>query len=836
MRFTKSGLIAGTAIATLMLLPALSFAQASEETVDSNTIIVTAQKRSQSIDQVPTSIFAIGNEKLERLGITKFDELAAYTPGIRVQEQSANNSGFVVRGITTDSGSAFDEPRVAIFQDGVSASRNRGAYTELFDLERVEIVKGPQPTLFGRSAMIGGINVIQNKANVHEKQGILEVGAGEDNYFRTMAVYNLPLITDTLAVRIGGTYRQRDGWTENLLGGDKLQGVEATAFRGVLSYRPSEDTKFDLIYNFHHDNNSGTAFKSGTFIPNGGDISPYSPAALNISFPNFEGGKDIGLDRTVSSATAIFEKRLNDQFTLTSLTGFREFNSLELFDPDGSAINIMQGSEDAKGTQWSQEFRVNFKNNGPLEGFAGVSYINEKNSTRFGSQLDEHYLTALLSGALITTPTRSTPSALETQIIGTGFLQAAGIPAAYAGMLYSSMKTEQREQSTNYSQATSYDVFADATWHINDKWDLTGGLRYTYDNKKSGLDAELLNGPSRLGNLLVASTMIANGTALVKAGQTTAGMAYINQGNGLINSLLTGGPLLNYGALTQPTDLVQKRDTFDGFAGRLVTRYQFNKNASLWTSYSRGRRPEVIAINYGNLPGTTVSVKELPSETVDSIEIGGNLRTFDGKLKLNGSVYYYKYKNFQTQSYENGQLVTINAGKANAPGAEIAAELRPIDNLEFFATYAYSKARFDGGAYDGNHFRLSPDNSAALGATWTIPLSGKGRILVTPSYTWQSKTYFDDNNDLSSLQPPLLPTAPTLRDRAEDEFQDAYGLFNLRAKYESQNTNWSFEVFANNLTDEEYLLDAGNVGDSLTIPTFIRGAPRMIGANISLKF
>ncbi len=831
----KAHLIASTAIIGLAIIPQISFAQDTTQAKE-EVVIVTAQKRSQAIEKVPTSIFALGSEKLNRLGITKFDQLAAFTPGIRVQEQSANNSGFVVRGITTDSGAAFDEPRVAIFQDGVSASRNRGAYTELYDLERVEIVKGPQATLFGRAAMIGGINVIQHKADVTGIHAGLELGGGEDNYFRALGMVNMPIIEDKVAIRIAGTMRQRDGWTDNTLGGDKLQGAKVNAMRGVLSVRPDDTLKMDFIYNYHHDNNSGTAFKSGTFIPDGGTISPYSPAALNRSYANFENGKEIGLDRTVNTFTFIAEKKLNENFTLTSITGYRDFEAFEAFDPDGSAINLMQGAEDAHGKQYSQELRITFKDKGPIEGFAGVSYINEDNSTRFASQMDEHYLTALLSGYLITTPTRSTPSVAEAQAIGIGFLQAAGFSTPYATALYNSMKTEHREQYVNYSQSSSYDFFADATWHVTDKWDVTGGLRYTMDNKKSGLQADLLNGPSRLGNLLVASTLISNGTALVNAGQTATGMAYINQGQALVTALLTGGQLANYGALTQPTALVQKKDNFDGFAGRLVTRYEFDKNASVWASYARGRRPEVISINAGNLPGTSVNISELPAETVDSFEIGGNLRTMGGKLKLNGSVYYYKYENFQTQSYSNGQLVTINAGKANAPGAEIAAELRPMDNLEMFATYAYNHARFDGGAYDGNQFRLSPDNAVSVGGTWTIPLNGMGRIMITPTYTWQSKTFFSDDNDRRDLQPPLLATAPLLRDRAVDEYQDAYGLVNLSAKYQSENALWSVEVFANNLTDKEYLLDAGNIGDSLTIPTFIRGAPRLVGVNFALKY
>ncbi|MEM9751583.1 MAG: TonB-dependent receptor, partial [Pseudomonadota bacterium] len=126
-------------------------------------IVVTTQKREQSLRDVPVNITAYSGDFLDRIGVQQFDELADFVPGLEIQEQSPNNPGFVIRGITSDSGGADVEPRVSIFQDGVSISKSRGSFVELFDLERVEVAKGPQSTLFGRGALIGGINIIQAK-------------------------------------------------------------------------------------------------------------------------------------------------------------------------------------------------------------------------------------------------------------------------------------------------------------------------------------------------------------------------------------------------------------------------------------------------------------------------------------------------------------------------------------------------------------------------------------------------------------------------------------------------------------------------------------------------
>ena len=130
-------------------------------------LVVTAQKREQKTLDVPIALTAYSGSMLDKLGVQEFDKLSAFVPGFLVQNQSPNNPGFVMRGITSDSGDATTEPRVSVFQDGVSISKSRGSYIELFDLQRIEVAKGPQSTLFGRGALIGAVNVIQNLSLIH---------------------------------------------------------------------------------------------------------------------------------------------------------------------------------------------------------------------------------------------------------------------------------------------------------------------------------------------------------------------------------------------------------------------------------------------------------------------------------------------------------------------------------------------------------------------------------------------------------------------------------------------------------------------------------------------
>lgn len=812
-----------------------SYAQEGSPEVEADEeVVVTVQLRSQRLLEVPVAVTAYSGSFLERLGITKFDDLSLFIPGLEVQEQSANNTGFVIRGITSDSGAATAEPRIAVFQDGVAASRNRGTYMELFDLERVEVARGPQATLFGRGALIGAVNVIQNKADVTDTYGRAEIGIGDYNSSRAMGMVNAASSDGTAAVRLAGAYRERDGFTENLLTpAVGLGGINVKAWRAAFAYQPTDAFRIDIIYNEHRDRNEGTPFKSGTYNPPGGNLSPFTAAALNPFAQNFEGSREIGLIRDVQTATGIVRWDLDESFTLTSVTGWREFNSREIFDADGSAVPLIMAAEDARGEQFSQELRLAFNNGGSIEAFGGVSFFHEEGSQRAPVQFDERYALAFASGRL---PGPSIPSIDVIRATDIAILTAATGSALVANAIYAQLDPLHAEYFTNTGETDSWDVFADVTWKVTEDFELQGGIRYTSDDKTSTLNAGNLTRPSVVGGLLVATSLTTQATAAANAGNLPLALSLRNQATAIITALAS--PLLpdpNVGLFIQPTLPLSRSGEFDGFTWRFTARYALEDNISLWASYARGRTPEVLAITPGNLPGSVPSNETVRAETVDSYEIGiRGAGLADGTLDAEGSVYYYEYNDFQTLQAVAGAIRVLNAGAATAYGFEGALNWRPTDELQLFATYAYNHARFDSGTREGNHFRLSPDHSFSVGATYEIALGEDiGRLSITPSYTWQSKIFFDDNNDRLDLQPAILPG---LQDRVVDEFQGAYGLFNVRVAYETPGGDITVTGFVNNIADEEYLLDAGNIGDSFTVPTFIRGPARTVGVEFSADF
>jgi len=847
------------ALSALLGAPGAMAQQGGAQT-PSEEIVVTVQKREQALKDVPMAVTAYSGSFLDRTGVQKFDELAVLVPGLEIQEQSPNNPGFVVRGITSDSGEATVEPRVAVFQDGVSISKSRGSYVELFDLERVEIAKGPQATLFGRGALIGGIDLIQAKPTLNGVGGKIELSAGDFGQRRAFGMVQSAILEDQLGVRLAATIRERDGFTQNTLGEPRLGGGETKAVRASVRAQPLENLRFDLIANRQDDSATGTAFKSGTFAPIGGDTSPFSAAALS-TFGGFEGGRSLGLERRVDAVTLLGRWDISDALRLSSTSGFRTFDSFEVFDPDGARFPILVFGEEATGRQWSQDLRLNFEASERFSFFVGASYQYENGSQRVPLGFGESQTLALFLGQV---------PALNAGLVSTGqlvqgflasnrrFNPATGASAAAPILLSTAQANALAANFRNYTEVfansqetTSWDVYGDATFKVTDKLEVSAGLRWTFDDKTAGFQATQPNGRSVLGALL-AFEGLDNALPGAAAGQPlavqTAAMGQVvAQQTALLGALQVPGaaliptsvafPVPATGLFVQPTaggGVDRSSKTFDGGAWRLVARYAVSDALSLWGSYARGRRPETFSIGAPSTPGGATTFNVLPAEIVDSFEIGAKASLLGGKLGLDGSVCQYSYSDFQTSEFVNGRLVNINAGDAKATGFEGSANWRASEAVELFATYAYNRGRFETGARNGNQFRLSPDHSLSLGATLDFAVGDLGRVSITPLYTWQSEVFFDDDNDKANLQNQRL--SPLFNDTRVDEDQDSYGLFNLRAQFDRTDAGWAVGLYVKNALDEEYIIDAGNTGDSFGIPTFIRGAPRTFGMELKANF
>jgi len=547
------------------LLPASLVAQG---VVQLESFTVSAQKRVQSVADVPVPITVYTGSFLERAGVSDYKGLAPLVPGLLIQEQSPNNPGINLRGITTDSGDPRAETRISIFQDGVSISRSRASVVELFDLERIEVLKGPQGTLFGRGAEIGAISLVQNKAK-HEDSGEVTLGFGDYAERRASGHANMVIDRDHLAARFAFAYRENDGTIDNLADGSTLNGKKTLALRGALNWRLMPATTADIIVNWQNDTPPGVAFTSGVIPDSRGSTSPFSAAELNR-------GAKLGVDRTVGGVTAIVAHEFSKNVSLTSTTGWRQYDSYENFDADGSRLPLLEFAEDSRGRQFSQELRVNFNDGGRFTGFAGASWFSESGVSRVPFYQDERQLWPFLAGSfrdgLIG---GGLPASFANAFVppANPFVPQAALPLSFAGFATPGLPAQLRSlaglagaplrpsRTDDYTQSgrtRAFDVFVDATWRATDQIEFTAGLRLAHENLTSGY---------QVNNDAAFQTL------------------------GFIVNSIPGYPYLPSGGKREASASASSWD------GRLIGRYEFSKTLNAYASVSRGHRPRALLLD-----------------------------------------------------------------------------------------------------------------------------------------------------------------------------------------------------------------------------------------------
>lgn len=773
--------------------------------------MVTAQMREQKSIEVPISMSAYDGSFMDRLQIQDMADLSAFVPGFEVQLQSPNNPGFAMRGVTTDSGDAYEEPRVSIFQDGVSISKSRGSAVEIFDMERIEVLKGPQSTLFGRGASSGALSLVSHKPQ-NFTGAELTVGFGDNGQYSAKGYVNSPIVADKLLLRTAFSYRHRDGYIENTAAGadDDLNGVESFAIRPSLRYVFGCCGTFDLVFNYQKDSYTGTSFLQKAYAPTGkSSVDIYEYGALNR-------GDELGIDREIWGLSGTFTLPIGDKLILTSISSYRQFNSYEEFDADGTQAYLLECAEKAKSRQYSQELRLNWKGGARFEGFVGASVFHSKSETYVPIRTDERVLFAHLSPtiAAAVNPGISQINAMlaplgvnlplvqvQPAILADGTVNttnatfpygmyaamsiqaqlAAGVPATSLSLpnpaALPPLKSFHEEAYTNYGEQTSYDLFADATYKITSKLGLTAGVRFTHEEIESGYKVDAADTPSYM--------------AMVMRGTSAPGNIMYAPTNGKIT----------------------ESDSYDSAVGRLILNYAFTQDLNVYLSHSLGRRPPVISIRD---TGSSPRFEKLKAETLNSTELGFKSFLLKRRVQLDGSVYYYTYKDFATSVYRNLALVVESAGDADAIGADLSTSVMIQPGLTAFATYAWIDGEFKGeSVYKGNKFRLTPDHSFSLGMNWMHDTS-YGTFFVTPTYTWKSRVYFTEDPNL------------------KEQSQEAHGIANLR--FGINRAKWQLAFFVKNIFDEDYIIDAGNSGRNIGLPTFISGAPRLMGAEFTYRF
>ncbi len=837
-------------------------------------VVVTTQKRHQNTTEIPTSVSAMTGAMMGNLNLNQMDQVSAFIPGIQIQQQSPNNSSYAIRGVTSDDGSATSQPRVSVFLDGVPNFRTQSSQVELFDMDRVEVTKGPQGTLFGRGAEIGAIDLIRKKPEP-KLGGEFTVNGGTRGQFGATGMLNTPIIDRKLLNRFAFSYDRHDGYIKNEAGG-RLNGKSSLAFRNSIRWFLGDNTRMDIVLDYQHDDYPGTSFKSNRFAPENEYASTVGSFDANGT-ANLDCGKWLGIKRNIAGGDINLSHRINDAWTLTSITGVRGYNSTEHFDADGTYLALLNCVEHASGIQASQELRFNFDNRGSLKAFVGASYFyeNVKQEVRLNSNLQQlypayvqsqvagmiqPYLNEKTYGQLVEMVRNYDFSSIPTYgpILNLYREQIAAILQSKQGDILS-MADNWFNHQAGESVANMPDIYGDIDGAVQQ---LTGGLfaQLGLTGMSMSLDQILslmgVDNTSDIGKQLAqikaisgaaipddynedmgnyaenhSVDLFADGSWTLFPGFTaTVGLrgTYEYQRSGYAST--TDASASPFGVLLyHPTSNGEKvwlHKDYLSWVGRFALNYMWNHLNNIYASISRGRRPGVIAFN--NNPD---DYSKLAPEIIWNYEIG-----FKGHatrtLYYDLCLYYYDWSHFQSTSLEEqeGSLgkisKAVDAGRAHSIGFEGTLRYAPCDYFNVFGTYAYNDAKFnkvdgDGNEqeYAGNRFRLTPKHTFAIGCNVTFPTSGTSFLYFTPNYTWKSKLYFDDDND-------------------EELTQKAYGLANFTLGYHFSPGKVSYDIslYGRNIFDEKYVVDAGNSGRNIGFPTFVGGSRSVFGAMLKVAF
>jgi len=766
---------------SLFLLSPATVTQATEPDVilmELDEVTITSQHGDQRLLDIPTSITTITARTLENANITTMEQLAGFVPGLNILTQTPGRPNLVIRGLTSDEVSPTAQPRVSVYFNHVPISRASMAITELYDMERVEVLKGPQGTLFGRGAQAGAIHFITRRPG-NEFGGHVTAGFGNFGGMHFEGAASAFVIDNVLAVRAALIYIDHNGWIENTMGGT-LNGRNTTGGRVSVSFTP-QNSRFsaDLIINEQRDRLPGTAFMSRTFPNADGDFDIFNRVA---SLSSLDGrGEDLHNNRNVLGMILNMRYRINENSYISSITSFFENSLHSRFDGDGSQFPILDMQELVNSNQFTQEVRYNFSDGNRFSGIAGVNFWTENvdHTHQFG--FNEQYLIGLFAPMFqqMLPPGMELPPGLFPTM--PNLFPVPGLPGFLFGQpLIPFVPLPEFHEEKNFTEATNraFDVFFDATYRLLPRLSVTAGVRGTFENFSIQNRAWHSDGdPSTLGQLF--------------------GMA----------------PNIFFAVRDNP----RHSESFSAFTWRASLKYDITDNSNVFAGYSRGHRPSVLQHNEAG------DLRIVDAETLHSFDVG--YRLINNRLMADVSLFYQLYRNFQSWRWAQGMgMDQFDAGNATNFGAEISGRFLVNDHLVVFGNYAFTHATFDD--YDnngdpqamaGNVFRLTPRHSFLLGFTAGFNVANNIRLTFTPTFRWQDHIFFEDAND------------PGIE-------QDAYGLLNANLAVTFKQQRLTLSMFGNNLTNENYLIGAGNTGAMFGIPTFVPGAPRMLGARLTWRF
>ncbi|MBX7249820.1 MAG: TonB-dependent receptor [Caulobacteraceae bacterium] len=848
MRFTK--FLRVTASAAVLSAVAAGVAYAQDEVTSVDEIVVTAQKREQNLQDVPIVVTALPEAALENAGVKDIKDMTILTPGLTVTSTSNESSTTArIRGVGTVGDNPGLESSVGVVIDGVYRPRNGVGFGDLGEMQRIEILKGPQGTLFGKNTSAGVINII-TKAPSFDYGVELEGTAGDYGQLGMSASVTGAIVDDVLAGRLYVARRQRDGFYDVDTGDGPRTNTQDNdqdfwTGRAQLLFQPSDIFDLRFIADYTHREEvccaavqirtgptsnfiNALAVGTGVSIP----ADPYA----RVAFANRDNNQDIR-DRGWSAEANLDFESINA--TLTSVTAMRAWDLVNGLDLDFSGADIAwrddNGDNGVSIDTFSQEFRLAGATE-HLDWLIGAFYSTEdlmrRDSYIYGSDYNA-YTSFLLTAANVQRPDR----------LGC-FTAVVFNPACLAnGLNQGVVNTAGDGIADIYSQnSESLAFFTNNSWRFAEGWELTVGLRYTMDSK--AVVSKFNNTGS---NGAVCAAALANATPA-----SAKGLLCLPWANPFFETNFAG-----FGA-----GISRQSFDDDDLSGTAKLSYRMNENIMLYGSYARGykaggfnldRIQSSNGLQSGGSGVVPVANTFFPAETVDSYELGAKTTWANGSFLFNATYFHQEFTDFQLNAFLGTSFTVQSIPGLTAQGVDAdMIWFTPLEGLSFTGGVTYTDAEYDNftaadldtpstfgplSLLPGNRPSFAPEWSISGSATFDRDIGDNLRLLLN-----FSGKYMTDYNTKSDL----LPLGE----------QDAFFVANARIGIGAPDRSWTVEFWANNVFDEEYKQVAFNASlqgtffqstvqpngtyynpalDTGTYDAFL-GAPRTMGVTLKLKY
>ena len=858
MRFTTPGtaglrrftLLAGAAT---LALPGVAFAQATdqdtadEQAASGNVIIVTATKRAQTLQDTPVAVSVTTAETIEQAQIRDIADLSSVVPSLRVSQlQSAFATTFSIRGFGTDGNNLGLEPSVAMFVDGVYRSRAVGQISDLPNLERVEVLRGPQSTLFGKNASAGVISLVTS-APSFDLTGNAEISYGNFNAIVARGYISGP-ISDKVAVSFAAGLNKRDGFVTNGFNGDDLNDRNRWFTRGQLLFDNGNNFKFRVIADYDKLDEKCCAVANlrpspvtGLIQSLGGRLNPPGTELNDVVFTDV-----VPFNRVTNwgvSGQADYEF---GALSLTSITAYRETSIRANQDVDFTSAALATGANIGQSDirTFTQEIRLASDFDGPLNFLVGGYYFNEQLSTAdqilYGRDF-RAYASGLITGA-------------------SGGALNAGAVEQLLGVAPNTFWREGQGFFSEFDQDNeAFSLFGQLDLEVTDRLTLTVGGNYTEDRKQVrsngrttdafstiNLDAPQF-APSRA--LLLGQGALAQGVGNVLrlgrpataaeiggfAAANPAGFAAVNAGAQAFAAANANNPAANpLGGLRAfqflppilniPNAVENGRTRDDAFTYLVRANYEVTDNINVYASYATGFKASSFnlsrdsrplpgdftrVINQGlgvpNLrPGTRFALPE--ESTVYELGIKSNWSLAGANL----TVFLQQLDNFQSNTFVGDFFVLANAGEVETFGIEFDGYVRPTKSLTLNLALTYLDPKYVSfvgspvGDLSGLPVQGVHPISASFGATWDKQLANGDRLIIRGDYQYESEIpVLDGLVNFIGTNPNGTPNFQSARDAARN-FTREINNVNASITY-ALDMGLEFTLWSRNLLDDRFI-------------------------------